>query len=188
MGKPFFEPSFFGFFDPKRSASISSMSCAETDRGQTIGLWTQGHRAEPCPESSLLSVPPSYSSVCRWDPLQTHQSPWVEWKTLVTTLKFSHQNAAAPPLCPSTSDSPPSLFTSSASRLKMLLEADVLGEQRAKFRIWNHECRKALKKKISLSYRLRPPTSCAFPLAGCSDVRGLQSLKWQHLHSHHLFL
>lgn len=45
MGEPFFEPSLpsglvcaLGFFlETNRSASISSMSCAETDRGQRIG-------------------------------------------------------------------------------------------------------------------------------------------------------
>lgn len=45
-------------------------------------------------------------------------------------------------------------------------------------------------KKInkSQSYRLRPPTRGALPLAGCSDVRGLKSLELKHSHSHHLDL
>lgn len=79
--EPFFEPSllsgFFctlGFFlDPKRSASISSMSWAEANRGQ----WKEDHSAELCPGLPLLSVLPSCSSVCRQDLLQIHQSPLV---------------------------------------------------------------------------------------------------------------
>lgn len=61
------------FFDAKRSASMSSMSCARTER-----------KSETCSVNFIFAAatsindPPSCSWVCRWDQPLTHPSPWTK--------------------------------------------------------------------------------------------------------------
>lgn len=191
MGEPFFEPSLpsglvcaLGFFlETNRSASISSMSCAETDRGQRIGPQQPQSRTLSwvyhCFVSHLHVLQYVVGICCRHIRVLGWKGNYFSGHCNFP-IKTQHRLFAQIPQTLLHPSSPLLPADWRCYRRPMCCENKV---QNSEFEIMTVGRRYWKKKKKSQSYRLRPPTRGALPLPGCSDVRGLKSLELNHWHS-----